>query len=256
MLRPAVFLLALLVAAPAVAQSDAPTLPDAPQGIDPNGTRLFLSPTARTMPQGQGRLSSYMVFFPSLAYGFTDWLDASAGVSLLPGSTTQVVTVNLKAQAYDGEAVDVAVGTLFGTPVGEGTGDGFGGTAYGLVTVGSERQAFTVGAYVAYAGIDATSTFCDGNVCETEDNFDFAVAEGAVVVLGGEVQTSNTTKLITENYVGFGEGGAGGVVSGGVRFFSEQIAVDLALARPFPYGNETGGLPFIPYLAFAYNFGR
>ena len=245
-----IFLLALLVAAPAVlAQPDEPPL-------DPNGTRLFLSPTARTMPQGQGRLSDYMVFFPSLAYGFTDWFDASLGISLLPGSSSQIVTVNLKAQVYDGETVDIAVGNLFGTPVGEGTGDGFGGTAYGLATFGDVRRAFTVGTYVAYAGIDASSTFCDGDVCDTEDNFDFAVAEGVVLMVGGEVQVSNSSKLITENYFGFAEGGAGGLASAGVRFFSEQIAVDLALFRAFDAGNDVGGFPLVPYVSFAYNFGR
>lgn len=250
MLR-SVFLLAALVAAPAVvAQSDAP------QRLDPNGTRLFLSPTARTMPQGQGRFSDYMVFFPSVAYGFTDWFDASAGVSLLPGSSTQILTVNLKARAYDSEVVDIAVGNLFGTPVGEGTGDGFGGTAYGLVTVGDMRRAVTVGAYVAYAGIDASSTFCDGDVCDTEDNFDFAVAEGVVLMLGGELQVSNSVKLMTENYVGFGDGETGGIASGGVRFFGDQIAVDLAFFRPFDSGNDLSGFPFVPYVGFAYNFGR
>jgi hypothetical protein len=178
------------------------------------------------------------------------------GVSLVPGSSFQLLTLNAKARVLSTSNVDVAVGNLVVTPVGEGTGEGFGGTAYGLVTVGDARQAFTLGAYVAYAGLDVSSTTCSGDVCETETNFDFGVANGAVLMLGGEVQVSNSAKLMTENYLGFGEGEAGGIVSGGVRFFSEQIAVDLALARPFDAGNDYGGFPLIPYLAFAYNFGR
>lgn len=258
MLRSALLLLALLVAAPSTfAQSDAPAPPDAPQRLDPNGTRLFLSPTARTMPKGQGRFSDYMVFFPSVAYGFTDWLDASLGVSILPGSSTQIATFNLKAQVYDSETVDLAVGNLFGTPIGEGTGDGFGGTAYGLATFGDARRAVTLGAYVAYAGIDASSTFCEDDVCDTEDNFDFAVAEGVVLMLGGELQVSNSVKLMTENYVGFGDGETGGIVSGGIRFFGDQLAVDLAFFRPFDSSSDDlDGFPFVPYVGFAYNFGR
>lgn len=240
---------ASLTLAPAVSAQQA-------QRLDPNGTRLFLSPTARTMPQGQGRFSDYMVFFPSVAYGFTDWFDASVGVSLLPGSSTQILTLNTKAQAYGGETVDVAVGNLFLTPVGEGTGDGFGGTAYGLVTFGSARNALTVGTYVAYAGFDASSTVCYEDVCETEDNFDVEFADGVVVVLGGEAQVSNSVKLISENYLGFGDGGSGGIVSGGVRFFGDHLAVDFALLRPVGEGSDIDGFPFVPYVGFAYNFGR
>lgn len=253
MLRSALFLLCLLLVAPA---TFAQTEVDEPPPLDPNGTRLFLSPTARTMPQGQGRFSDYWVFFPSLAYGFTDWLDASVGVSLVPGSSFQLLTLNAKARVLSTGNVDVAVGNLVVTPVGEGTGEGFGGTAYGLVTVGSEREAFTVGTYVAYAGLDVSETSCSGDVCETESNFDFGVANGVVFMLGGEVQVSNSAKLMTENYLGFGGGEVGGIGSFGVRFFSEQIAVDLALSRPFDAGNDTGGWPLIPYLVFAYNFGR
>ncbi len=226
------------------------------QRLDPNGTRLFLSPTARTMPQGQGRFSDYMVFFPSVAYGFTNWFDASAGISLLPGSSTQILTINTKAQVYDGERVDVAVGNLFLTPVGEGTGEGFGGTAYGLITVGSARNALTVGTYVAYAGADTGSTTCNGDVCETEDNFDVEFADGVLVVLGGEAQVSNSVKLISENYFGFGDGESGGVVSGGVRFFGDHLAVDFALFRLVGEGSDIDGFSFIPYVGFAYNFGR
>lgn len=250
MLRSASLALSLLVAPAVLAQSAEP------ERVDPNGTRLFLSPTARTMPQGQGRFSDYMVFFPSVAYGFNGWLDASVGVSILPGSSTQLLTLNVKARVLSAENVDLAVGNLFGTPVGEVTGDGFGGTAYGLATFGSARRSITIGTYVAYAGIDASTTVCDGDVCETEDNFAFAVSDGVLLVLGGEVQVSNSVKLITENYAGFGDGDTGGIISGGVRFFGDQLAVDFAFFRLVGGGDDLDGFPFIPYVGFAYNFGR
>lgn len=223
--------------------------------LDPNGTRLFLSPTARTMEQGQGRFSDYMVFFPTVAYGFTDWFDASAGVSIIPGLPAQLFTLNTKAQVYDGPNVDFAVGNMFATPVGVGFGEGFGGTAYGLATFGSARQSLTVGTYVAYAGVD-TDVFDEGCDGSCDDGFAVGVADGALIMLGGEAQLSNSIKLISENYVGFGDGETGGVVSGGVRFFGEQIAVDLAFFRPVGGGDDLDGFPFIPYVSFAYNFGR
>ena len=36
---------------------------------DPNRTRLFFAPTARTLPQGKGYFSAYEIFFPMLAIG-------------------------------------------------------------------------------------------------------------------------------------------------------------------------------------------
>ena len=250
MIRSACLALALLFAAPVV-------LAQAPERLDPNGTRLFLSPTARTMPQGQGRFSDYMVFFPSVAYGFTDWLDASVGISILPGSSTQILTVNTKARAFSAENVDIAVGGLFLTPVGEGGGEGFGGTVYGLATFGSARRSVSLGTYVAYAGYDGTTTTCFEDVCEVENDFGFSVSDGVVVMAGGELQLSNSIKLLTENYVAFGDGSTGGIVSGGIRFFGERLAVDLAFFRPFDSVNDDlDGFPFVPYVGFAYNFGR
>ncbi len=93
-------------------------------------------------------------------------------------------------------------------------------------------------------------------MCETEDDFAFSLSDGVVIMAGGELQLSNSIKLITENYVGFGDGSTGGIGSGGVRFFGDQIAVDLALFRPFGSGDDWAGFPFVPYVGFAYNFGR
>lgn len=253
MQRFATALFALLLSTAALAPT---ALAQSPARLDPNGTRLFLSPTARTMEPGQGRFSDYMVFFPSVAYGFNDWLDASAGVSILPFSPSQLFSLNVKAQVFDGETVDVAVGNLFATPVGEGFGEGFGGTAYGLATFGSARRSVTLGTYVAYAGVDLEDTVCDGDVCTTEDDFAFDFSDGALIMLGGETQISNSVKLISENYVGFGEGEPDAVVSGGIRFFGDALAVDLAFFRPLGGNDDWDGFPFLPYVSFAYNFGR
>jgi hypothetical protein len=241
-------LLALLVlAAPlAAAQTE--------QRVDPNDSRLFVSPTARTMPQGQGRFSDYMVFFPSLAYGFNDWLDASASVSIIPGSSVQTLTANLKARVHSSENLDVAVGNLLATLIGDVDGNGLAGSVYGLATFGSTRRALTVGAYVAYAAADFESTTCSGDVCETESYFELGVSDDAVFMVGGEWQLSNSVKLITENYLGVGDGRAGGVVSGGIRFFGERLAADFALFQPISSSDDLDGFPAVPYVGFAYNF--
>ena len=48
---------------------------------DPNYTRLFITPTARTLSRGAGRVTTYLIF-PSVAYGVTGNVDVSAAASI------------------------------------------------------------------------------------------------------------------------------------------------------------------------------
>ena len=98
------------------------------------------------------------------------------------------------------------------------------------------------------------------------------VGSGLLAMLGGEVQLSNSVKLLTENYLFpyeehtyLYDAGTGTyeerwetryepVFSGGIRFFGQQLAADLALfTSPDLFGNGEG-FPFIPWLGFAYNW--
>jgi hypothetical protein len=45
------------------------------------------------------------------------------------------------------------------------------------------------------------------------------------------------------------------LLSGGVRFFGERIAVDLALMTFPALLTAVDGFAFLPWLGFAYNFG-
>jgi hypothetical protein len=75
-----------------------------------------------------------------------------------------------------------------------------------------------------------------------------------LLLIGGETQVSNSAKLITENWIF--TGGDGTILfSGGIRFFGETLAVDLALittAEAF----EGHGFPFIPWVDFSVFFGK
>jgi len=52
---------------------------------NPNTTRLYFAPTARMLKRGEGYFSDYMLFFPGIAYGFTDNFTFGGGMTLIPG---------------------------------------------------------------------------------------------------------------------------------------------------------------------------
>lgn len=209
---------------------------------DPNGTRLFVSPTARTMPREGLRLSTAYFFVPNVAYGVTGTLDVSATASI-PVGGTGLVSATAKFAPVQREGVALAAGVQAGTVYGDGFSDGLGGTFYGVGTFGDATRAATVGVYGIYAGSFGT-------------NADFEVANGAAVVVGGELQVSNGIKLMTENafLVPFeGEDGTGGILSGGVRAFGERIAADVALPLFVFGGGESKFLPVpVPLISLSY----
>ncbi len=193
--------------------------------VDPNRTRLFFAPTARALPQGKGYFSAYEIFFPFLAVGVTDYLTLSGGMSLVPGVSEQLLYFAPKIRFAHLENFDLAGGVLYaGVP-----SAGSFGIAYGVATFGSERAALTVG--LGYG-------FADG---------DFA--DSPVIVLGGEVQLSNSLKLLTENWLPPESDVL--VYSFGLRFFGESLAADFGFIG---VTESTEGWPFFPWLGFAYNF--
>ncbi|MDT0633040.1 hypothetical protein RQM47_06120 [Rubrivirga sp. S365] len=208
---------------------------------DPARTRLFFSPTARSLGSGARRFSAYYLF-PSLAVGVGDRVDLSVGASIplvVPGLAATVLNGNVKATLVQREGVAAAVGGSVLVPIStEGT-PGVGGTIYGVVTIGGEAGAVTLGAYGFYATDFSDSEF--GN--------------GTAILIGLERQVSNNIKLVSENYVGlvFEEGGAVGVGTlTGVRFFGDQLAADVAVAFGVAEG-EFSSVP-VPYLGLSYTF--
>jgi hypothetical protein len=119
------------------------------------------------------------------------------------------------------------------------------GLVYGLVTYGTPERSVTAGAGAAFAQGE--------------------MATGALITLGGELQLSNSIKLLTENYLipieeidGIGMDTTyrtryEPILSVGVRFFGERLSVDLAgitspdLLAQFDF-------PLVPWVGFAYNF--
>ena len=191
---------------------------------DPNQTRLLFSPTGRTLSAGEGYFSAYEIFFPFLAVGITDFITLSGGVSLFPGAEEQVIYIAPKVRVLHLENFDLSGGVLY-CHVDE---EDFG-IFYGVASVGSSKASFTLGLGWGYA---------DGET-----------AESPAVMFGGEIQLSNSVKIVSENWKLPEEDNL--FLSFGLRFFGEHLAADFGLVTTT---GETEGFPFLPWIGFAYNF--
>ncbi len=200
---------------------------------DPNRTRLLFAPTGRMLEKGRGYFADYYIFFPTINYGITDRVSFGAGTSLFP-------TGNLKDQIYyftpkvgirSSEKLDLAAGALvIHIPdIDDEDKSPLLSVIYGVGTYGGPDGSVTFG--LGYGMVDAR------------------LADRPLIVLGGERRLSRRTAFVTENWVVPGVDRA--LVSYGVRFFTENLSVDLALLNSLGGG---GIFPGIPYVDFVWNF--
>ena len=173
---------------------------------DPNRTRLFFAPTARSLPRGQVYFGTYQVLLPFVQVGVTDRFSFGGGTPLMFGfdESERPFWITPKLQIIDMGRTQVAVGAIHAFDI---HGDG-GGIAYGVVSTGDSNGGLTVGAGLAYAG-------------EGE--------RGGLVMIGGERRLGRHSKFITENYLWRG---GDGLLTGGVRFFGERLSADFGLLVP------------------------
>ena len=208
--------------------------PDAFSRPDPNYTRLMFAPTGRPLREGDGYFFDHWVFFPGIAYGFNDRLGVAGGLSIFPGLglDEQVLSLAPKVALYDSDDSALSAGVLYMR-----VADTSGGMAFVVGTKGSPDKSFTCGLALGY-------------IAEEDEAVEFA--EHPVLVLGGNVRLSETTALVSENWIITGQGLGPGEQPLGIalRFFGARIAVD-AGAVIFLEGE---GFP-LPWLSFVYNFG-
>ncbi|MFM8566557.1 MAG: hypothetical protein ACKOCV_02560, partial [Gemmatimonadota bacterium] len=111
-------------------------------GEDPNLSRLFFTSTARPLPQGEGYVSSFMLFFPFVAYGVTDRFTMAGGTPIIPEAIGRVFYLAPKYTVAQRERTSYAVGALgFFSSRDEGSV----GVVYGSGTWGTSDDAVTAG---------------------------------------------------------------------------------------------------------------
>lgn len=191
---------------------------------DPNETRLFFGPTARTLPAGDTYIGIFELYLPFLAYGVTDRITIAGGMPLLVGGDMPLVLyLAPKIQLVSAEGFSAAVGSLSFLVEDESAG-----VLYAVATVESAdgRSSFTGGGGWGYLNTE--------------------VSDSPVLMAGGDLQISRSVKLLSENYFFPGEGFS--LVSGGFRFIGENLSADVGLA--FPSGAGIG----LPLVNFVWSF--
>jgi len=193
---------------------------------NPNATRLFFGPTARTLRQGEGYLSDAYIFFPLGAIGITNNITLAAGFSIFPGIdlNEQIYYFAPKIGFTSEEKYSLAVGALIlKPPISEMSSLGI---FYGVGTFGDPNGSITAGLGFGYV--------------ESE------IANTPMIMLGGEKRVSRGLSLVTENWILPGESDA--LLSYGLRFFGESLSFDFAFITGTGEGAPFPGIPFINIL--------
>jgi len=191
---------------------------------DPNRTRLFFGPTARTLSKGDGYLAVYEFLFPFLAYGISDSVILAGGFPLVFGEGQDVFPfyVAPKVRLFQNGSAEGAIGVLAFS-----AGDENAGILYGVLTNGTTKASVTLGAGWGFA---------DGELADTP-----------AIMLGGEARAGPGWSFVTENYL---FPGGTGLISAGPRFFGRRLSADLGLA--VPVGGEDWFV--FPLINFVWNF--
>jgi hypothetical protein len=205
--------------------------------FDPNYSRLLFAPTGRPLRKGEGYFFDTYVFFPGIAWGLTDNFSLMAGMSVVPGvdigDQLKYLAPRIGFQTSDEMAV--SFGALYATVEGDAAG-----IAFAVATTGQPDKSFTAGLGLGYTKAEGA---------------DFEFGDHPVILLGGNIRLSNSTALVSENWL----------ITGGdfkfgeqpfalaIRFFGERLAADVGAILIGEVIEE--GFP-IPWLSFTYNFGR
>ena len=168
---------------------------------DPNSTRLAFGPTARAVPRGEAYLGVYQGLVPFVQVGVTDRFSIGGGTPLIFSFNDwdRPYWVTPKLQVYSGRRHHAAVGLFHG------------------VRRRRERRRRLRRGHEGQPGRRVHAR-------RRHRLQRLTARRGAVAMVGGEAPARRNIKWITENYVWK----CTAVTSGGVRFFGERLAADLA----------------------------
>ena len=212
---------------------------------DPNYSRLMFAPTARPLRKGEGYFSDHYVLFPGVAYGLTDQLSLSGGVSVAPGVglSEQVFYISPKLGKEVSPRFAVALG---GAYAGQGGGEG-AAIAFALATLGRPEKSLTAG--LGFAGYRATEEDFRGRTSRDVWRW----RDKPILMLAGSVQLSNSVALVSENWLLLGERVSDQPFALALRFFGDRLSADVGMILVGEVIEE--GFP-VPWLSISYHFGR
>jgi hypothetical protein len=191
---------------------------------DPSGTRLFMAPTARSLPAGTSSLGMYQILVPGLQVGVTDRFSIGGGTPLFFGVPARYrpVWITPKLQIANTGRTQAAVGAAHAFNF-----DGASaGLAYGVATTGTK---------------DASVTAMGGMVYGVDD-VDRALFVG---MIGGERRIGRRVKVVTENHV---YTGGGVLLMNGFRFLRKKGSIEAGFAVAFSEARFAGAFPVISFV--------
>lgn len=216
-------LLMALVATPASAQVSSAT-PSGPVSAPVGQTRLFLGPTARPLPQGDGYFVLHGIV-PAFQVGITDRVSIGAGSFFGVGGNFWVTP---KVQLVRRDAISVSATLVHFVAPGEGNL----GFAFASATHGGAAGGITFGVGAAYAG-------------GWDEDDDWA-AGGPFFMVGADRQLSPRVVFLSENYI---VAGSGAMLINGIRASWTRFMLD-AGAMILVGDGVAGG----PIVNFAWRF--
>ena len=194
---------------------------------DPSRTRLFFAQTGRTLRAREAFVAVAYGIVPSVQVGLTDYLTVGAGEAII-------------GREING---DIAYLTsklrLLSTPTFSLSAGGVAGVARNPTNSPSIRALYGAGTY----GTPDVNVTLGGGWGYGSSVMD----RPSVVIVGATARVARDMAFVTENYIA-ASGGAGQLLSGGVRMMSEHIAVDLAV-----FTNASADTP-LPYVSILYKF--
>lgn len=204
---------------------------------NPNRTRLFWGPTARTLQKGDGYLFDLWIFFPGIAYGITDNIMVTGGASIVPGADAedQLYYLSPKVGFAASDKLDVAFNFI-------------------LFHLWDESFYFAM-ANSTYGTDDNSLTGGLGIAFDEEE-----MADNPVATLGAEYRLGRRVAAVGETWFIPGETDSGVLGIVGLRLMGEQLTVDFGIGfateadqseNEFEDDSATN---WIPYVDFVWNF--
>ncbi len=217
---------------------------------NPHRTRYLFAPSALPLHKGEGYYQNAYIFVNSVTIGITDHFTMGGGFVLNPTFRDwQILFLNPKFSFPSQSRVTFGIGALavgvfnrgynFDINTGishrNGIETNIAGAAYGILTVGGAERNGSVGLGWGFAQGEATAS--------------------PLINASYMARVGRRVGLVTENWLIISPKNdlTVGVLSGGVRFFGEKMAVDLALWVPV---GEDAGFIAIPYVDFVIKFGQ
>jgi hypothetical protein len=207
---------------------------------NPNATRYLFGPSAFNLKKGEGYYQNTMLLLNSFNVGITDYFSIGGGIEFLStfitlseGNFNPIIYFTPKVGFSVADNIHVGGGVLIASipQFGETTNSGLG-VLYGLGTYGNLDHNVT--ATIGWGSVDG-------------DAFN-----KPLITVSGMTRVAKKTALVTENWLIPTDSSYEPMFSYGVRFFGENMAIDLAFINNWDIAQSL--LIGIPYVNFVVKF--